>query len=139
MTPETIAEIQDAINAVETWTPECRNYRALAWHGAANGFEIRVTARPLSSGWEFFGWAGRASNPHGNGFRLTPELAERAARRAKGKKRVLPDERARRSLPTIPCTPLPRYDHPIWSMGHDHVEVAHAVCSAFLALRSGNL
>lgn len=32
---------------------------------------------------------------------------------------------------------LPAKQHPIWTLGHSQVALAHAVCSAFLALRGG--
>lgn len=35
---------------------------------------------------------------------------------------------------TAVCIPLPPENHPIWRMGFKHVEVAHALCSAFLAI-----
>jgi hypothetical protein len=42
--------------------------------------------------------------------------------------------RRRPTRVTVPAPALPAKEHPIWSMGHEHVKVAHAVCSFIYAL-----
>ena len=36
---------------------------------------------------------------------------------------------------TIRTIALPEYGHPIWKLGHSHVELAWSICNAFLALK----
>ena len=38
-----------------------------------------------------------------------------------------------RARPTVRTIALPPATHPVWTLGHAHVAVAHAICCAFLA------